>query len=264
MPAEPPRRRRVLILGGTAEALALADVVHARHRDRLTVITSLAGRIAPGRDRRGELRIGGFGGADGLARYLRAEAITAVVDATHPFAARISGHAADACAAAGVPRLMLVRPEWRPEPDTEWPGRDWPGGDWIKATDFADAAAIVARTARRAWLTTGPGALDHFAGIAGVWFLVRLFQAPEAPLPLAGAAVIVARPPFTVDDERRVLSGHGIDTLVTKNAGGPLAAKLEAARAEGVRVVMIARPPAPAGERVETVDDALAWIARRL
>lgn len=254
MPDSPPRRKRLLILGGTAEALALACDAHARLGERIEVISSLAGRIAPGRDRCGVLRIGGFGGADGLARYLQTEAIDGVVDATHPFADRISAHAAAACAAVGVPRLMLVRPEWRPDD----------GADWIGVESFAAAAEVVERTAQRAFLTTGPGTLAAFAWVSGVWFLVRLFQRPDALLPLHHYAVIVARPPFGIDDERHLLASQRIDTLVTKNSGGPLSAKLAAARAEGVRVVMIARPPAPAGERVTTAALALDWIARRL
>ncbi len=254
VPDSETHKRRLLILGGTSEALALADEADRRFGERIEVISSLAGRIEPGRDRRGGLRIGGFGGADGLARYLHEEAINLVVDATHPFADRISVHAAEASAATDIPRLILVRPQWRPQD----------GEHWLDAESFTAAAEMVSRTARRAWLTTGPGGISAFGWVSSVWFLVRLFQRPDAVLPLRNYEVVVSRPPFPVADERALLVRHRIDTLVTKNSGGPLAGKLEAARAEGVRVVMIARPPAPSGERVETVHAALVWLARRL
>jgi precorrin-6A/cobalt-precorrin-6A reductase len=254
MPGSTLPRKRVLILGGTTEARALADGAHARFAPRLEVISSLAGRIAPDQPRKGRLRIGGFGGAEGLAAYLAGEAIDLVVDATHPFADRISTHAARACAAARVPRLMLVRPSWRPKA----------GDAWVEVDSFAAAAEMVARSARRVFLTIGPAELAAFGWLSGVWVLVRLFQRPETLLPLHHYQVVVSRPPFSVADERRLLVEHRIDTLVTKNAGGPLAGKLAAARAEGVRVVMITRPAAPPGERVATPEEALAWLECRL
>ena len=246
----------MLILGGTAEAVELARRGVAEFGNALDVVTSLAGRLPSRPDVPGHLRVGGFGGAAGLAAYLAAECIDLLVDATHPFAAVISGNAAEACAASGVPRLMLVRPAWRPGPDDHW----------LEVDSLDQAAACVAAMARRVFLTTGPGGIKAFEAASGLWFLVRLFSVPVAPLALSDYETIIARPPFTIEGERALLLRHRIDTLLTKNSGGPTAAKLEAARDLGVRVVMIRRPP-PAGHPGHTVDnmrDALAWVGGHL
>ena len=251
MPAEP---FRLLILGGTTEAARLAAVAHDRWPpDRLAVTTSHAGRIAPLTPPPGVLRVGGFGGVAGLAAYLRREAIDALIDATHPFAAVISKNAAEACQQSGVARLMLIRPPWQPAP----------GDRWTEVADMAAAAAALRQESRRVFLTTGPGAVRAFSDLTDLWFLVRLFQPPEGPLPLSDHAIVVARPPFTVESEAALMDQHRIDTLVSKNSGGPTEAKLTAARAAGIRLVMVARPAAPAGERVATVADALDWLAAR-
>jgi len=172
---------RLLILGGTAEAAALARAVAG-----MDVVTSVAGRTAPPR-LPGRVRVGGFGGAAGLEEFLRREAVDAVVDATHPFAARISAHAAAACAAAAVPRLMLLRPEWQPVT----------GDCWIEAADMDDAAARLPGLGRRALLAVGRQELAAFAAVTGVEFVVRLLA--EAPPPLPACRVVVGRGPFLVE-----------------------------------------------------------------
>jgi precorrin-6A/cobalt-precorrin-6A reductase len=248
--------KRLLILGGTAEAAELARRAPAEFGRRLDVVTSLAGRL-PGRpDLPGHVRAGGFGGAAGLAAYLAAERIDALVDATHPFTAVISRNAGEACAACGVPRLMLIRPAWRPGP----------GDRWLEVDSLGEAAALLPGIARRVFLTTGPGGIEAFAQCR-CWFLVRLFAPHTAPLPLADHQTIIARPPFTIEGERELMFRHRIDRLVTKNSGGPTSAKLEAARDLGIPVVMIRRPPISVGHPGHTVDnvrDALAWVGRRL
>src|SRR5512132_1634541 len=166
--------KRLLILGGTTEAAELARRAPAEFGRRLDVITSLAGRLPSRPDLPGRIRIGGFGGAAGLAAHLAAARIDLLVDATHPFAAMISGNAAEACAARRVPRLMLVRPVWRPGP----------GDCWLEVDSLDQAAACVAAMARRVFLTTGPGGIKAFAE-SRCWFLVRLFATHSAPLPLA-------------------------------------------------------------------------------
>lgn len=248
-------RHRLLILGGTAEAAALAAALASRFGEDLDVTTSLAGRLATRPHLPGGLRVGGFGGAAGLAQYLSAEAIDLLIDATHPFAARISRHAAEACAAKAVPRLMLVRPPWQPAD----------GDRWIEVADAANAAQRLPGLGRSAFLTTGAGEIPAFAGLSGVRFLVRLFASATGPLPLANYEVIVERPPFTVEGETHALRRHCIEVLVTKNSGGGATeAKLTAARALGLPVLIIRRPPLPEGERVAGVADAIAWTEAAL
>ncbi|MBL8659631.1 MAG: cobalt-precorrin-6A reductase [Rhodospirillales bacterium] len=245
---------RLLILGGTAEAADLTEAASARFASRLQVTTSLAGRLPPPRDYPGALRIGGFGGTEGLVDYLRTARIGFVVDATHPFAATISGHAAAACAATGTPRLLLLRPPWTPRPEDRW----------HMVADFAAAADAVKAVAKRAFLAIGSGELAAFSDARDVHFLVRLMRPAAEPLPLARYDVVTGRPPFSLEAERALLERERIDTLVAKQSGGPTAAKLAAARATGARVIMVARPEKPAGPRVETVAAALAWLGARL
>lgn len=246
--------KKILILGGTAEAARLARRAMDAFGDRAQIITSLAGRTRARSELPGQVRVGGFGGAQGLAEYLTADAIDAVIDATHPFAATISAHAAAACKEAGVPRLVLVRAPWRPKP----------GHSWTDVDDLTAAAGALVGVAKRAFLTTGRGGLDAFAAVPEVWFLVRLMEAPERPLPLRDHQIIVQRPPFTVDSERALLAEHRINTLVAKNSGGITEAKITAAFDLGVRVVLIRRPPPPPGETVESVEQAMAWLRERL
>lgn len=245
--------KKVLILGGTAEAAELARRAVDTFGAQAQIITSLAGRTRARADLPGQVRVGGFGGAEGLIDYLEREAIDLVIDATHPFAAAISAHAADACARTGVPRLALVRPPWRLEPGAAW-----------REVDDMRAAASALVGAKRVFLTTGRGGLEAFAAVPDAWFLVRLMEAPEKPLPLPDHHVIVQRPPFTIDSEKTLMREHHIDTLVAKNSGGITEAKIAAARALGVRVVLIRRPPSPPGDAVETVDAALAWLKMQL
>lgn len=244
---------RLLILGGTAEGAALAR--GAADIAGLTVVSSLAGRTRAPTALPGETRVGGFGGAPAMADYLRATGTTMVVDATHPYAAAISRNAAEACAAVGLPRLNLVRPAWAREP----------GDDWIRVDDADAAAAKVGEVGTRAFLTIGRQEIDAFAGLDGVWFLVRLIDPLDAPLPLAHGEVIHGRGPFDIADERALLAARHIDVVIAKNSGGAATyAKIAAARAMELPVIMVRRPPAPQGERVTSVAAALAWVANRL
>jgi precorrin-6A/cobalt-precorrin-6A reductase len=234
---------RVLVLGGTAEARELAGAV--------PVISSLAGRTSAPRLPAGEVRIGGFGGADGLAGFLREQRIEALVDATHPFAARISAHAATAAEATGVPLLVLRRPGWAAGP----------GDDWHRVPDLAAAAALLPRLGERVFLTTGRQGIAAFTGLDECWFLARSVEPPAPPMP-ARLAVLLDRGPFSLDGERRLLREHHIDVLVSKDSGGP-AAKLTAARERGIPVLLIDRPTAPpAAATAGTVAEAVAWLDR--
>ena len=246
---------RILILGGTAEAVTLAQRL-AEMRPELHVVTSLAGATRDPVLPRGTVRRGGFGGADGLAAFLRDDGIDVLVDATHPFAATMARHAATAAAATATPRLKLLRPMW--------PRQD--GDRWIEVDDAPGAAAALADLgAARVLLTLGRRELDAFAGLCDIAFVVRMIEPPEAPLPLAQAELLLARGPFAEADERALMAGRGIAALVTKAAGGSAtAAKIAAARALGLPVVMIRRPAPPPGETVTDVEEAFAWIAARL
>ncbi len=244
---------RVLILGGTREAAKLARALD--DDPRIEAISSLAGRTRRPVPVPGALRRGGFGGAAGLEAYLRAEGIRLVVDATHPYAERISAHAATACDAAAVPRLALHRAPWTPEP----------GERWVKVAGAESAARALPALGERVLLTIGSRGLRPFLRMRKLRFVVRAVEAPDIVLDPARVELVLARGPFGFDEERRLLESHAIDVLVSKNSGGPAAhAKLAAARALGLPVVMIARPPPPPGERVDSVAAALAWVETRL
>ncbi|MHC8507798.1 MAG: cobalt-precorrin-6A reductase [Rhodospirillales bacterium] len=251
-----PRPPRLLILGGTRDAAALAHGAHARFGPRVDMVSSLAGHTTPP-ELPGRMRIGGFGGAEGLAAHLRAEAVDALIDATHPFAAQISANAEAACRETGTPRLMLVRPAWSLEG----------GGPWIDAADARAAAAhIRAMQAKRVFLTTGVrGETAAFAGLKDTFFLLRAMETPPAPetVPLQKYKVITGRPPFSAGAEIKLMREHGIDAMVTKNSGGALnQGKMEAARALNLPTVIIRRPPSPPGETAGDVEAALMWIEK--
>jgi precorrin-6A/cobalt-precorrin-6A reductase len=248
-------RMQLLILGGTAEAAALAAAALARFDGELAVTTSLAGRTEHPAPLPGRVRIGGFGGSAGLKAYLASAGIDLVVDATHPFAGQISIQAAAACAAAGVPRLLLERPPWRRHPLDRW----------IEVEHVAGAAAVLPRLGRRVWLTVGARELGAFAELREHHFLVRLIEPPAAPLPLRSHELLLARGPFNVAGERLIIERHAIEVLVAKLSGGAATeAKLIAARERDLPVVMVRRPPKPAGERVADATEALAWLAAQL
>lgn len=243
-----PAPFRLLVLGGTAEARALAAALAPR--PGLAVTTSLAGRTRAPAPVAGAVRIGGFGGAAGLADYLSRNRVDAVIDATHPFAARISANAALACRRAGAPRAALWRPEWRPVP----------GDRWIRAAGAAAAAARAAEFGGRILLAVGRGSLAPFAARGGARYVVRTFE-PVDPDMLPGAEFVVARGPFDEDSEAAFLRARRIALVVAKNAGGRAGyGKIAAARALGLPAVLIARPPPPEAPRVATVAAALAWL----
>lgn len=241
---------RLLILGGTAEAADLARRVAARFGEKVDLISSLAGRTGTVPDLPGRVRVGGFGGAAGLEEFLRAEKVTWVADATHPFAERISEHAYDACLRAGVFRLALRRPEWRRQA----------GDRWLEVDGLEQAAGVLPRFSRRCFLTVGPGGVGAFAGVAGVHFVVRLLAEPDAPLALPDHTVVTGRPPFGVDEETDLMREHRVDTLVARNSGGPTAAKLDAARALRLRMVLVRRPPVEPGPLAEGVGQVMEWL----
>ncbi|TFV52746.1 cobalt-precorrin-6A reductase [Blastococcus sp. TF02A-35] len=238
---------RVLVLGGTGEARRLAA---ALVDDGVDVLTSLAGRVADPVLPAGEVRVGGFGGAEGLGDWLRAHPVRAVVDATHPFAAVMTASAARAAEATGTPLLRLQRPGWTPQPGDDW---RWVGS----LREAADAVAGFGSV----FLTTGRQGLRAFADLPGRC-LVRSVDPPEPPLP-ARTTVVLARGPFTVGAELALMREHAVEVVVTKDSGGHLTeAKLTAARQLEIPVVLVRRPPLPPGvATAATVEEALAWVA---
>jgi precorrin-6A/cobalt-precorrin-6A reductase len=247
-------RKSLLILGGTAEASALARAVAARFGEALPVTTSLAGRTLSPQPVPGLVRSGGFGGPQGLLRYLMENRVDCLIDATHPFAAGISAAARCACEKAPVPRLMLVRPPWRRDP------RD----RWIEVDAMEAAALIVGRRFARAFLTVGASAIAAFAPAKQVHFLIRLIEPPRRPPPLSSYEIVLGRGPLTLAGEHHLLERHAIDVLVSKASGGAATeAKIVAAREQGLPVVMIRRPPPEPGPSVETIEEALLWLEKR-
>lgn len=242
MPAS--RRFRVLVLGGSAEAFDLAEQLAGD--GAVEAITAMAGVTRERRAVPGHVRIGGFGGPDGLAAWLTAEHIDAVVDSTHPFARQMTANAARAAAAAGVPIIHVVRPPWTPQP----------GDDWREVGDMAAAARAV--PASPCFLTVGRTELAPFAARRDIAFVARVIDRPD---PAPDFTYVEARGPFVLDDELGLLERHGIRSIVTKNSGGPAAeAKLVAARRLGLPVIMVRRPPPPDGMLVPDAAAALDWI----
>ncbi len=252
--SEKPVVRRVLILGGTSEAVALAKAL-ATQRPDLDVITSLAGVTRRPTAVPGSVRTGGFGGAAGLAAYLCSEHVDAVIDATHPFATQIAANAAAACADTSAPRLKLLRAMWAKAADD----------NWIEVADAVEAAAKLGKmNARSVFVTLGLRDLHHFAGLKDVRFVVRLIEQPSSPLPIQ-ADVMTGRGPSDEAADLRLMKEQTIDTLVTKASGGASTeGKILAARALGLPVVMIRRPKPPDGEIVDSVQAAFGWLESQL
>jgi precorrin-6A/cobalt-precorrin-6A reductase len=241
---------RVLILGGTGEARALAAAL--ADRPGMIITSSLAGRVRDPALPAGEVRIGGFGGTTGLAAYLREQRVDAVVDATHPFAATMSAHAAEAATLTGVPLLGLRRLGWTEEP----------GDDWRRVPDISSAAAAAATAPPGCvFVTTGRRDLAAFAGDGLHDHLVRTVDPPSPPLP-PRTTLLLDRGPYTLEGEGALMDEHGVVVLVTKDSGGPMTrAKIVAARERRIPVIVVERPAPPQGVRVVTsVEAATAWL----
>jgi precorrin-6A/cobalt-precorrin-6A reductase len=244
---------RVLILGGTGDAAELAARVATIQG--VEAITSLAGRTSEPSIPLGDLRIGGFGGAAGMASYLRQMGINLLIDATHPFATQISFNAAAAATEIGVPRLMLIRPPWE----------QVSGDRWIEVDSIEAAATALQHLAQRVFLTVGRQELAAFAHLKEIWFLMRMIELPAPDALVPPGMVLCDRGPFDLKNEREILIHKNIDTIVSKNSGGNATyAKITAARELGLKVVMVNRPAIPPGEQVSNVDDVLAWLLDKL
>jgi precorrin-6A/cobalt-precorrin-6A reductase len=250
----PPRSHspRVLILGGTSEAFELA--AHLATKADLTVISSLAGRVSQPRQPAGIVRVGGFGGVAGLISYLVDEDIQVVIDATHPFASKISGNAELACNTLGVPLIALERPPWEPkEHDC-----------WCAVPDVHAAASMVNYKRNRVFLSIGRQELGAFSNCEDAWFLVRAIDEPNEKLP-ANSKLILKRGPFHLTDELQMLRNESISLIVSKNSGGTATySKIEAARALQIPIVMIDRPQKHKMPTVARPDDVLQKLAEFL
>ncbi|KHL19362.1 precorrin-6A/cobalt-precorrin-6A reductase [Mumia flava] len=244
----------VLLLGGTAEARALAGAL----RDAgIAATSSLAGRVSDPRLPVGDVRVGGFGGAGGLAAYLRETDVDAVVDATHPFAVGISANAVAASARTGIPLLRFVRPGWSDHPDAE---------TWTWVADHAAAARTAAGLGSRVLITTGRQALGIFVPVLReAPVLARVVDLPDL-VPPPSWEIRRDRGPYDLDGEVRLMREHGTEVLVTKDSGGSYtAAKLDAAREVGAAVVVVRRPAwTGTGPTVTSVGDAVAWARSTL
>jgi precorrin-6A/cobalt-precorrin-6A reductase len=242
-----PRTARILILGGTTEARQLAALLAARGAD---ATVSLAGRTSAPVPHALPVRTGGFGGAAGLAQHLRTQRIAALVDATHPYAARMSTNAADAAREAGVPILALRRPGWERQP----------GDDWTEVADAPAAAAALGDEPKRVFLALGRQEVASFAAAPQHRYLIRSVE-PVGDAAPSGARHILARGPFDAAAERALLQAERIDILVCKNSGGDATyGKIAAARDLCIPILMLRRPVLPALPEVATAEDALAWL----
>ena len=245
--------RRLLILGGTGEAIQLAK--KAANLPGLKVIFSLAGLTNKSVNGTVLTRIGGFGGVTGLIQYLRNEAIDLLIDATHPFAARISSNAATASHELGLPRLMLIRPQW------EDVSKSWIGVDSLESA----AISLKKCQARRVFLAIGKQQLAVFSHLQDMWFLMRMLEPITENVVIPPGKLILSKGPFEVSAEKQLLLDYQIDTVVSKNSGGNATyGKILAAAELGIKVIMIQRPRMPSGERVGNVDGAMAWLAGKL
>lgn len=238
----------ILILGGTTEASLLATACASAG---LSATLSYAGRVARPRQQPVPTRTGGFGGTEGLVRYLSDHAITHLVDATHPFAARMSRHAVDAAKTTGTPLIALQRPEWH----------SGPGDRWTHVADVAGAVQALAGPPRRVFLAIGRVHLAEFASQPQHHYLLRLVDPPDGLLPLPNTTIVIARGPFTETGDLALLQTHGIETVVAKNAGGSGAdAKLSAARMLKLPVVLIDRPDLPDRLVTASIEAVIDWL----
>ena len=242
-------KARILILGGTTEARALA--VTLASRADLDVVLSLAGRTADPAPQPVPVRSGGFGGAEGLAHYLRDERIDLMIDATHPFAARISANAVQATAQSGVSAFALRRPAWTPVA----------GDNWLSVHSVPQAIAALGETPLRVFLATGRQEAHYADAVPHHHYWVRSVDPVDPPLMAPNVCYIHSRGPFRLEDELETLRGYRIEVIIAKNSGGEATyAKINAARLLGIKVIMIERAEATGLPAVETLDAALNRI----
>ncbi|ANM14368.1 cobalt-precorrin-6A reductase [Rhizobium sp. N324] len=242
-------RPRILILGGTGEARLLAEALAAR--GNCDILLSLAGRTEKPAAQPVPVRIGGFGGAVALADFLKAGGYGLLIDATHPFAERISANAAFAAEATGIAAIALRRPEWQ----------CLPGDRWCDVRSIPAAIEALGPSPRRVFLATGRQGAHHAEAAPQHFYLIRSVDPIEPPLAIANVDYLLDRGPFTVEGECALLKQHRIDAVIAKNSGGAATyAKIEAARLLGIEVMMVARAAASTIKTVGTVKAALTAV----
>ena len=247
--------KKVLILGGTGDAVKLA--AQLAHLPTIEVISSLAGRTKKPSALVGQVRIGGFGGAEGLAKYLQENAIDILIDATHPCAGQITVNGAIASQLVNIPHLMLVRPQWERVS----------GDDWIEVETIEAAAIAIPELVRRVFITSGRQQLEPFLErlrlypdlYPEMWYLIRSIDPPDLELP--NSKLLLDRGPFNLEQERQLLREYQIEAIVSKNSGGEATyAKVVAARELGIPIIMVQRPAMPEGEKVTSIAEAIDWL----
>lgn len=247
------RSMHILILGGTTESSALARLL--AERDDIVTTLSLAGRTAEPKELPVRMRVGGFGGPAGLAEWIEAENVAAVIDATHPFAAQISRNAAEACVAAGVPLIAIRRPPWAPVA----------GDRWTEVDTMPDAVAALGASRRNVFLTVGRLELHHFTEAPQHRYVLRTIEPVPKDIGLPDMVAIRDRGPFAEDAEAELMLRHGVDVVVTKNSGGTATyGKIAAARRLGIPVVIVRQPEKPRVPSVASAPEALDWILRHV
>ena len=242
--------KRVLILGGTGDAIKIA--VKTSALIDFETIYSLAGRTNRPNIPPCEIRTGGFGGVNGLINYLQKAKIDIVIDATHPFADKIAANAAESCDRIGIPRIKFCRPAWKKN-----------GISWISSSDYVDTVKKLKSMGERIFLSIGTNKLETFSILSNKWFLVRTIDKPILPIPLRNYRILIDRGPFKEIQEHALLTKFSIDVLVSKNSGGVPAAKLHAAYKLGIPIIMIEEPSPPAGKVANTIDKTLEWLIQQ-
>lgn len=243
--------KKILILGGTGDAVKLAAKLATV--PEIEVISSLAGRTRKPAALVGQVRIGGFGGATGLANYLQENSIDVLIDATHPCAGQITCNGAIASQLANIPHLMLVRPQWE----------KISGDNWIEVESVEAAAQAIPELVKRVLITSGRQQLEPFLQRSHIWYLMRSIDPPDIELP--NSKVLLDRGPFNLEQERQLLQDYQIEAIVSKNSGGSATyAKIIAARELDIPVLMVQRPARPEGKKVNDIEEAIAWLLAQL
>ena len=243
--------KRLLILGGTGDAIEIVE--KTKKLLNIKTIYSLAGLTDQPRTPACEIRTGGFGGADGLVSYIQNAKIDFVIDATHPFANKISVNTAEACDKINIPRIKFCRLAWEKK---EIP--------WISVSSFPDAAEKLRSMGKRVFLSIGTHNLEAFSILAKKWFLIRTVDRPIVPIPLTKYNLVLGRGPFNEAEEQTLLTKFHIDVLVSKNSGGKPAAKLYAANKIGIPIIVIEQPSSPAGNVAHTIEKTLEWLSQQV